>query len=168
MKRKLDPNEPNDPAIERELGFLTEIVRPYLRDTATLRRNISLRMLGIKNYPKEDAEVALMADLKVGGAIVPKKSGAIQGKNASKRASFSKLRYGLYTVPAGLLGGLATKFFLNYGLKKEYSVGVGVLTSFAYYLAFINDNPWIKAVFSSMPVMLAALFYHFKDNIIRV
>jgi len=161
FKKKLDPNSPTDPGIEREYAFLKELVQPYLNKSMQLRKMISRKMFGItEELPEIDDE---SYSKEATGGIFENQS----SDRTSGGASMSALRYGLYTIPAGAVGALAAGFLWKNGLKKEVSVGMGVFSSFAYYLAFISENTWFKAVFSGLPVVFAALFYLFRDRLVK-
>ena len=109
IKRKLEPNDPTDPIIEGEYKFLEEIVEPFLIESASLRRTISMKILGIKDIPVlEHNDLSNKSEI-----ILP-----IEKEKKKEDNKLSKLKYGIYALSAGVLGSLATKYFLRYGLQK--------------------------------------------------
>ena len=148
LMKKLELNEQTDPGIEREYKFLEEIVKPFLVESSDLRRKISMKILGIKDVPVLESK---SADFK-----------EIKPFENQKKGKFSRLKYGICVVSASILGSFMTKYFLKYGLQREYSVGMGALSTLAFFFSFISENKWLKAIVGSSPLILASLFYGIK------
>ena len=97
-----------------------------------MRKKISIKILGIKDVPLHELEpnfidlVSKVNNNTSGNKMVIIKTAEKENKKNSKLRS---LKYGIGIISTGILGSFATKYFLRYGLQREYIIGMSVLST---------------------------------------